>query len=453
MKHIRILFTELILPILTLGQLLIGVLASGFSALIEATFLLALFTSYYNRFLPAPVIAFSLALSFEFTKLYLHYFNAKKQVLLSVDNKDALKYTKPLSYILIGISLLATLVFTINTLDQANYNTESIQRQIAELDAQTDEEIENIRAFYQTKTTDDLAPFLAAKDQAEQKLFNFTYSAYPTKRQAELELTALQSLADKYSTEYTTKKDEFSLRNDQLCQAEIASLKASAEAAKNEFQNPDDLETDNSALAQFISVVALTFSGQRGYSRTTYILACATVSLIISIVLEMIISFSAHLLTLRLEDLTADASLEPSSFKTHCQEMVLTGVKALLPLTAFILIATICSVSISSIQLLIAFLSASGASYIMKHVVHKLQDNEPTANESTSNNLLTLFLSALQNSIIQGSIAFFGYIILGLLFGKAAVELDLPTIAIGIGSALSCFAGITSPKATPSPSN
>ena len=51
------------------------------------------------------------------------------------------------------------------------------------------------------------------------------------------------------------------------------------------------------------------------------------------------------------------------------------------------------------------------------------------------------FYVVVKESIIQGILSFAGFMLLGFVFGKDAVTLDISTIAIGLGATLSSFLG------------
>ena len=51
------------------------------------------------------------------------------------------------------------------------------------------------------------------------------------------------------------------------------------------------------------------------------------------------------------------------------------------------------------------------------------------------------FIYAIRDSLLEGILSFMGCLLLGFLFGKEALKLDISTIAIGIGSTLSSCVG------------
>ena len=51
------------------------------------------------------------------------------------------------------------------------------------------------------------------------------------------------------------------------------------------------------------------------------------------------------------------------------------------------------------------------------------------------------FILVAKDATIQGILSFAGYLLLGFIFGKDAITLDLSTIAIGLGAAFASFIG------------
>lgn len=72
-----------------------------------------------------------------------------------------------------------------------------------------------------------------------------------------------------------------------------------------------------------------------------------------------------------------------------------------------------------------------------------MQNNSTTlfdtnSSSDSNNNISTVdTYIVIRDSLLQGSLALIGYILLGLLFGQDAITLGWPTFAIGFGAALS----------------
>lgn len=153
--------------------------------------------------------------------------------------------------------------------------------------------------------------------------------------------------------------------------------------------------------------------------------------------LEYVISFTFSYMSEVHEINLCDHINVDRKFQERTEQFIIACIKAFCALTVYIIIISIFSRdSVTRNHVWFAL-----AAYILAICMEKLFLAKDTKLISTSENTKIEFYLAAKESIIQGVLSFAGFILLGFVFGEDAVNLDLSTIAIGIGATLSSLAG------------
>ena len=431
MKLVKIIIQHILIPLFTaLFVIVVGLSAAGISGLIEYCVFKEMFVSNYQQLIPSATIALTLVIVLEFTKIYLHFLSEKLDFDSSIKGR-----TKWLLYFLISISAMCTIIFGVNTFHLASYDSEAILLEVEAINDTLENDIQHMKEKYYQEYENALAPYLSAKILAEEAIEKFDPNGL-TRSQREDKLNALREAVSNTTAEYRTAEAELYDRYQNNVINETEKMTAQAQ---EKIQNISDISSpeiaakyDNPVMARFLTVLSQTLFHANSYSRNVYLIITVLFSILIALLLECIISMCFGFLSFPLEKLTDTSISITPHLQQWCNNLILTFLKAFC--AAFISVIIIISVtaSMDKLQFLASILSCGVSIMLIQHFV-----TSKTAEQESHGRLIY----AVRDSILEGVIAFMGYIILGFLFGNDALTLDITTIAVGIGSTLaSCIA-------------
>ena len=440
MKFAQILINNVLIPVFTFILFLIGILAASISALIEYSVFEQFFESSYMVLLPSGVIAFAIVIAFEYTKIYLHFLLNRVQVTDNEKYRKKYKRKQYAKYFLVSISLVCSVFYSISALHLASYDENTVEQKIAEINAELENDIANVISSQNENYELRLAPYEEAKNNAATALAQFNPDGL-SYWQANMTLQALEenvaTTEDTYNQMQTTFDSERTTAIDNETKALTTEANNKIDALNDTSSAEVAAKYDNQILAQCLTVLANTLFGMATYPRIAYLIVCIAIGIIVSVMLEYVISFTFSYMSEVHEINLCDHINVDRKFQERTEQFIIACIKAFCALTVYIIIISIFSRdSVTRNHVWFAL-----AAYILAICMEKLFLAKDTKLISTSENTKIEFYLAAKESIIQGVLSFAGFILLGFAFGEDAVNLDLSTIAIGIGATLSSLAG------------
>ena len=350
------------------------------------------------------------------------------------------KRLKAVKYVLVVVSLTCSIIYSVSALYLASYDETEVKKQTSEINAALDKDIEQVTAKQNENYNNKIKPYSDAKQAATEAVSNFDPDGLYW-WQAEMQLQALKDNLALAESTYNEKSAQFEKEKNAAIESEVSALTEEANKKISAISDTTSANVaakyDNAILSQFLTVLANTFIGTATYSRFAYLILTVLIGLIVSVVLEIIISFTFTLLS----DVSNIQFCDPVSvdrkFQKWSEQLILAFIKAFFALTIYvIIIGLVNSSSISEDQFWIALFA-----YILAICMAKFFSSKNPEKSPNNNSIQMDFYVVVKESIIQGILSFAGFMLLGFVFGKDAVTLDISTIAIGLGATLSSFLG------------
>ena len=144
----------------------------------------------------------------EYTKIFSHYLNGKLHEASPSFSKHFTRKVGVLVLIPTLISLACSIIFSVNALDLASYNSDSVNAQIAEITQSCEEDISQKQQSLAMEKSQRIAPYQASKETAFENLNSFT-SSNLTSSLAKQKLAFLQDSASLTASEYAEREQEF----------------------------------------------------------------------------------------------------------------------------------------------------------------------------------------------------------------------------------------------------
>lgn len=298
MKDILIFLRHVVTPLFLCLFLVLGLTAAMISGVVEYAVVKELFsgnnTEGYNEYIPLVIV-----IVLEGLKLFLHYaVSAHKRI---GDAGRHLVIKNVVKYALVIFSLLCTMIFVSNSL----YTPEEVKNITAaqmtaiknKYQVELELEMKDIESDYENRIKSANGKVESVRSQLQQLTPVYRpRSAYENYIREKLRLESELKEAEKfYNLEYDEliedKKQSISLveeKNSVEMQKEIDSL-----SDNFEYVSSGDNSYLSSALTFAVSIIS-----KENYNRTTYYLCVFGISLIVSIVLELAISFAQFYLSL-----------------------------------------------------------------------------------------------------------------------------------------------------------
>lgn len=440
MKFAKLLINNIFIPVFTALLFLVGLLAAFISALIEYSVFEQFYESSYLKLLPASIVAFALILSFEYTKIYLHYFLNRLKENSNNVYKKKYAYLKMVKHGLVLVSLLCSMIYSVSSFYLSSYNENEIDAQITEIENTLENDIitlnEEQEANYKTR----LQPYEDALQSATTALENFNPDGL-SYWQANMQRQTLEENLSSARATYDAKSSQFTQEKQTLIEAGTTELTNEAQkeidAISNISSNKIASKYDNPIIAQFLTVLANTLLGAATYSRLAYLIFCIIIGIFVSVILEIVISFTFSLLSDANNINFADHVPVNTNFQKWSEQLIVTFVKAFCALTVYIIIVGMFSNnSVTKNQFWIAL-----TAYMLAICMSRLFSSGVRERGKNASSIQMDFILVAKDATIQGILSFAGYLLLGFIFGKDAITLDLSTIAIGLGAAFASFIG------------
>lgn len=441
MKFAKLLINNILIPVFTVLFFLVGVLAAFISALIEYSVFEQLYSSAFLKLLPASVVAFAMILAFEYTKIYLHYFLNR---LKAACNKEHLPKYRRLNIIkraLVVVSVACSIMYSVSALYLASYDKSEVDKQITEINTQLSESIEQIKLEEDENYNNRIQPYYEKVQAASDALNNFNPDGL-YRWQANMQLQSLNDNLAAAESTYENIRTQFELERDEAIKSRTAEATDKANdtiaVLSDTTSSTVAAQYDNPILSQFLTVLAITFTGSATYSRLAYLILSIVIGLSVSVILEIVISFAFSLLANTNEIQFSDPVNVDNKFQRWSEQLILAFIKTFFALTIYVIIVGLAnnSSSVPEDQFWIALLA-----YLLAICMAKFFSSKNPKRNSECDSIKMDFYEATKESVIQGILSFAGFMLLGFAFGKDAITLDISTIAIGFGATLSSLLG------------
>lgn len=448
MKFVVTIIKSVFIPIFLVAFLLCGLAAATLSAIIEFSVFKDMFSAASSGTIPAFVLAALLVGVFEISKLFLHFLESclsndkialnKKMPQMRV---KAIKYTK---VALVCVSFVCTIIFTTSTLYLSGYNESEVTTKIDEIETVYNENIKNEENRLNNEKDKEISFYKDAEISAKE-----IYESYnvPLDMGENAYNRGIQQQKE-YENNYNKAKIEKENKQNELenkYQGIINSRKSDIEEEKNkkidELKNFSNSETaqkyDNPVLSKFLLFCSNTFFNS-DYSRAAYMGIVLLLSLVVAGVLEILINISSSFIS---EESDFLINLLSGNFKIsedlekRCDYLIGVTLNAFFSITLFLFINAFLQqqLSLRPEQMLYAvtacIVSISGADIFNRQQADKEKRYEQLTN-------FNIFYE-IRTSVIQGSLSFIGYILIGMVFGNQTPTVDYVSIALGLGSSLS----------------
>lgn len=443
MKFAKLLINNILIPTFTVLFFLVGLLAAFISALIEYSVFEQLYNSVFLQMLPAGIVAFALILSFEYTKIYLHYLLNRLKISGNEIYMQKYRWLHIVKYLLVTISLSCSIMYSVSALYLSSYNESEVESQIEAINTKLSKSIEQIKSEENQNYNDRILPYSENVTVASEALNNFNPDGLYY-WQANMQLQSLKDNLSAAESTYEEKRIQFEQERDTAIQTKISEITNTATEKiallSDTTSSSVAAQYDNPILSQFLSVIAITFTGSAVYSRFTYLILSVIIGLCVSVVLEIVISFAFSLLANANGISFSDPVTVDSKFQQWSEQLILSFIKAFFALTIYVIIVGLANNNgfVPADQFWVALLA-----YLIAICMTKFFSSKSPKEESghANNSIQMDFFKATKESIIQGVLSFAGFMLLGFVFGKEAIALDISTIAIGLGATLSSLLG------------
>ncbi len=438
MKNIIVFLRHVVTPLIFCLFLVLGLTAAMLSGVIEYSVIKELFASSdangYSFYTPLIIV-----IVLEGLKLFLHYaVPAHGRI---GDTGIHIRIKSITKYVLVLFSLLCTVIYVSNSL----YTPEAVK-------SSTETMIEQIELEYQTKLdnsikgieNETIAYIENEKDKVESvrlELNQLTpvyrpriaYDNYIKEKQR-LE-TKLDEAEKEYELAY---EDIMSQKEAKILQAKETNsidMQKEIDAVFEDFNyvSSGDNSYLSSALTFMVSVL-----GYDEYNRTSYYLCVLGIALIVSLVLELAISFAQFYLSLNEDKLKAlfdENGTIDESLKKRANLIVKFVVQASVMLSIYLIYQAFAETIMTSKGIISAF-----ASYLISIILtsgrFKLSLN--VGKENTNNSKVHKTIVKAKNfalpMIVQTLICIVGFLLLSVYMGYTLSDLIPTTIALSVGS-------------------
>lgn len=429
MKLVHTFINLVAIPLGTLIFFATGGIAALISASIEFFIVQDFFSSRSYNFINSGILAGFIVFCFEFSKLYLH-FAVKK----AASNKNLcfhLRLSKILLALTIIFSLFCSIVYSTVIFYKSSYDQRAVNEQLLKIDQTLEDDLASAKQEADDNYHSWIAPYEKAVTDATTALNTPVPAEYgPNKTQVYLK--ELQTQYNSALDEYYAVIAQFSTQRDIWLKDKENSLYSEADKQKELIESKaleHNTAYDNIILSRFLLTIASTFFHANSYPAVIYYLFALFIGIGIAAMLEMIISSSFHFLSFPIEFLVEDTTNIRSSIRDKADKLVIILFKAFCAIIVYLIICAALSVSTDTntfCMILVSYIFTIGS-------VAKFFSCKPEGKST----LFSDIVYQTRDSLLQGVISAVSYLLVGIVFGEKALQLDLKTIAIGIGSAIS----------------
>lgn len=461
MKVIICILKNIFTPFSAFAFLFLGLLACFCSAMIEF-YVLKELLEVPGLGIPATSWAILIVLVLEGSKFTLHYYGeALKRCDLSetIEDFDVIKKRRLIVAIknsLVVLSLTCSIICFVNILyNNSEQKIDSYVHKSNEYcDQQLEEGIKKLDEKRRSRLAEEIELYSVEKTGIEEQkillqttLERISNEPYINRRQdLQEEAEAIRNQINTLELSYASHIETAQIKIQEEYDAALKDLEAKYGDNGTERKSINDIEVmmegDNPYLSNFLNALTKTFGGN-GYSRITYFFSSLAFSIIIAIALELCISISQMLLSIKVETFLKIIGDIPKIDKG------INAIRLSIWLLFSVLIATAvyCIASIIlhtnmqeerilmailtylvTILLVNAFIPRKNGTKIINYFAEKNRKAEPWVKG---------LLNIISEAVFPAALAFVGYILIGFIFKGDFIYTDMTGLAIAIGGAFS----------------
>ena len=370
-------------------------------------------------------------------------------------------WRKVTKYFLVAFSLICTFIFSCNSMYDFNVVTSNKETSIATINAKYDNEIKKIEELIKEDKERSLKIFSddiesIKKDISETsetiRELNPSRANYEQKRDdLEAEKKRLENSLNEKIDEYDKKSQNIEAEVRANYQSRIDKLTKEKETAIDKANNEQALDSsgDNKYIRATIKFLKTTLDADASeYKRSTYCVIVASISLLVAIILEIVISVSQEYLSKKSDELTKlfgaeekiDDTLRNRANKTLrllVQSAIMLAIFIILGATTELIPPSIESTVLSTKNILITF----GSYFIsVLFTSGKLElkiepkNNDSSGNQSQVSTFIPSLGSYLISTVVQTLLCIVGFVVLCTITGNPTETIAPSTIALTIGS-------------------
>lgn len=462
MKYMLLLLKHIVSPLVLFLFLLLGVIAAFLSGIIEYLVIKEILTInlteienivLYSKFVPLIIV-----LVLEGFKLFLHYVIPAQE---RTKKLDKLLWKKVAKYFLVGFSLICTFIFSCNSMYNFDIVASNKDSSINEINLKYNNELEKIEKEIESNkekvlkiysdNIESIRSDIAESSKAIRELNPSIYNYEQKLKVLEEEKKRLEKLLDEKNKEFKKISQNVDAEIRSSYQPRIDSiLKAKETDIKNaNNEQAFDSSGDNKYIRATIKFLKTTIKADASeYSRNTYCIIVALISLLVAIVLEVVISVSQEYLSKKSDDLAelfgAGEEID-SELKNRANKTLKLLIQAAIMLAIFIIIGATTelippeaeSIVFSTKNIIITF-----GSYFISVLLTSggLELKIATKSNGSSNNSFQnskFFPSVgtyLISTVVQTLLCIVGFVVLCAITGNLSENIAPSTIAMTIGS-------------------
>lgn len=459
MKSIILVLKNVISPLVLVLFLLLGLIAAFLSGIVEYAVIKEMFTinlvntggtANYSKFIPLVIV-----LVLEGFKLFLHYVIPAHE--RENPNDDKLIWKKITKYFLVIFSLICTFIFSCNSMYDFNTVSTNTGKAIQNIELKYDAEINKIETEITANKenslkvyNDEIVSIRNDIDKTSDSIKNLDpmnpnydnlYSNLNNEKQR-LELR-LEEKNNEYNNIVQAIDAEIRQRYENRFQ-ELENIKIQ-EINKVKSEQTIDSSGDNQYIRAAIKFVKMTFFADNSeYKRGTYCLIVALISLLVSIILEVVITVSQAYLSKKSDELAklfGSEEVVDETIKNKANNILWHLIQAAIMLAVFIIIGTTTEMipttdvaTVFSTKNILVTFGSYFISVLLTSGKMSIQLKKITSNEGTTTKVVSSVGTFLLSTVVQTLLCIVGFIILCRVTGNPSETIYPSTMALTIGS-------------------
>lgn len=432
-------FKHVLRQAIFLMAILLGLAVAFLSAAIEYSVISGILNSVVgNMPISAKYMPLLIVMSLEGSKIYLYILI---QVGKSVKDTDLItKNTGVLLKCLIAFSLVCTMIWSTNVLYGGIIGDTSYDVAMEELDANFDREIQSLQNIKDVQISDSVKDFQAIYETAKEQYDSYEIILTPQYmyNRSNAEKLRLYDVMMSTHADLEEAKAQATYKVEQSQAAAINEIENQRSMARLELQTKAAIEHAgaNQYLHVFLTAVSQNLLQLTSYSSGTYFMATLIFAVVLSFVLEALIS--ADLRMIAVNDNMLVEILEtgkiPEALRLRLQKIVQAILVSMVSLLIFIFFNLWRELDVYSENIEVAMIVFLSVEVLVGFAYLGRTNEKPDSEKDERPNKLGNIWSTLTLCVTKGCVAFVGYILLGAMFGSSFQELTLPAVGMSLGS-------------------
>ncbi len=462
MKSMLLLLKHIVSPLVLFLFLLLGLIAAFISGAIEYLVIREMLTinltDMENIVTYSKYVPFIIVLVLEGFKLFLHFVIPAQE---RENESYHLILRKVTKYFLVGFSLVCTFIFSCNSMYDFNTVASNKDSSIVEINTKYDTEIEKIEKLIEEDKTkklklisDEIESINIELSETYEEIRDLDPSIENYEEKLEIlqtEKGSLEKRLKEKNAEYDSKTNTIDDEVRKVYQSRLDTATNERDKAIEQANSNQALDSsgDNKYIRATIKFLKSTIKANASeYSRTTYCLIVAFISLLVAIILEIVISTSQEYLSKKSDELTKlfgageeiDAVLKYRANKTLkllVQSAIMLAIFIILGATTELIPQSMESTVLGTKNILITFgsyfISVLFTSGNLELKIEPKKNNS-SGSQSQASTFIPSLGSYLISTVVQTLLCIVGFVVLCAITGNPTETIAPSTIALTIGS-------------------